>query len=189
MRAAWASLQPGAVQVIQNVGQREREEAGITAEEEAHHFAGTDVADLTHEGRMAILDEGRRNAANADGNTLVYKTHDDDAGDDEIIRKSTHMSEPVESNRDPSYFPTDATRMWAEWVDERIASRAAQRDEVLGVARATREFADAVDRRLSEMETLINKLQASLELLRTHDAGRPSLTAEPLCDRHKTRVN
>ena len=54
MRAAWASLQPGAVQVIQNVGQREREEAGITAEEEAHHFAGTDVADLTHEGRMAI---------------------------------------------------------------------------------------------------------------------------------------
>jgi hypothetical protein len=72
-------------------------------------------------------------------------------------------------------------RAWERWCDSRIErALAAQRDDVAELARSTVEFANAVDKKLCELQTLLTKLSAVHEQLRAHNDRRPLDMPSPL---------
>jgi hypothetical protein len=183
IRAANDSAPRPKVSAIAEAKRRERERAGIAEPEgEPHRFEGIATEDLTGPARISIMAEGRRNASaagtKAGDDNLIFKTRgnddaDDDAGDDGLIRKTVY-SEPVQTTAD-----ADWSASWNEWADSRIRAVAADREDVIELAAATRQYAEAVDKRLDAMDA---QLHALIDLLRAEHV-RPVDLPNPLSRR------
>ena len=145
-------------------------------EEEGNDFAGVPVADLSELQRQAVLDEGRRNASaestKPGGDGLVFKTH-------AAPRELANERQPVDDEFAAAEAPQPAADPnpwadWNRWCDARIAAAlAGQHADVAELATATREFAEAVDQRMVEMQTQLNRLFTVLELLRARHDSKP----------------
>jgi len=147
-------------------------------EEGTNNFDGVDVADLTPLARQAVLDEARRNASGEIGRPEKMEFKKTPFSETRVIHKTfasnremTNDPQPADEDFGAAEAPAaaDVWADWNRWCDSRIAAALATRHEdVVELARATREFADAVDRRLVEMETLCNQLSTAFPLLRAH---------------------